>query len=35
MAYGSLNKLMDTAAESERDLVSEHHIQPEYGEWTE
>ena len=32
MAYGGLNKYMDTAAELGRNPVSEHQIQPEYGD---
>ena len=32
MAYGGLHKLMDTAAEIGRNLVSKHQIQPEYGD---
>ena len=31
MAYGGLNKYMDTAAEIGRNPVSKHKIQPEYG----
>ena len=31
MAYGSLSKQMDTAAEIGRNPVSKHHIQPEHG----
>ena len=32
MAYGGLNKLMDTAAELGRHPVSKHQIQSEYGD---
>ena len=32
MAYGGLNKYMDTAVELGRDPVSKHQIQPEYGD---
>ena len=32
MAYGSLNKYMDAAAGLERNPVSKHQIQPEYGD---
>ena len=32
MAYGGLNKDMDAAAELGRNPVSNHHIQPEYGD---
>ena len=32
MAYGGLNKKMDAAAELERNPVSKHQIQPEYGD---
>ena len=30
MAYGGLNKYMDAAAEIGRNVVSKHHVQPEY-----
>ena len=30
--YGGLNKQMDAAAEIRRNLVSQHQIQPEYGD---
>ena len=32
MAYGSLNKYMDAAAEIGRNPVSKHQVQPEYGD---
>ena len=32
MAYGGLNKKMNAAAEIERNPVSKHQIQPEYGD---
>ena len=32
MAYGGFNKEMDAAAEIERNPVSKHQIQPEYGD---
>ena len=32
MAYGSINKNMDAAAEIRRDPVSKHQIQPKYGD---
>ena len=32
MAYGDLNKKMDAAAESGKNLVSKHQNQPEYGD---
>ena len=32
MAYGGLNKYMDTAAEIGRNPVSKEQIQPEYGD---
>ena len=32
MAYGGLNRYMDATAELGRNLVSKHHIQPEYGD---
>ena len=32
MTYGGLNKEMDAAAELGRNPVSEHQIQPEYGD---
>ena len=32
MAYGSLNKEMDAAAELGRNSVSKHQIQPELGD---
>ena len=32
MAYGGLNRYMDAAAEIGRNPLSEHQIQPEYGD---
>ena len=32
MAYGGLNKKMDAAAGIGRNAISEHQIQPEYGD---
>ena len=32
MAYGGLNNYMDVAAELERNLVSKHQTQSEYGD---